>query len=338
MRALALLSGGLDSQLAVRVMQRQGIDVVGVHFFHRFNRPGDPGSWPDTGTTPRGAGEVEQVAACLGIEVVLRDFSTEFLAFVNKPRHGRGKGFNPCVDCKITMLTLAKEMMDEHETMFVCTGEVLGQRPMTQVRHRMNFIAKQSGLGRLLLRPLSAQRMTPTVAEERGWVDRERLLALHGRGRKAQMALAAELGIADYPQPAGGCFLTDGSVATRFFSWVDRLGSVGPRELMVFRMGRHFTLPGGSYVVAGRDERENGILRALLPYATRVETRDHPGASVFVLHQPGEDELKIAGAMAARYSKLRDNETVVVTATRGGSTKELVVHPLDPQSIEALRV
>lgn len=338
MKALALLSGGLDSLLAIRVIQRQNIDIVGVHFFHRFNRPGDPGSWPDTGTIPPAAGEVERVAEYLGIEAVLRDFSTEFLAFVNHPRHGRGKGFNPCVDCKVAMLTLAREMMDEHGASFVFTGEVLGQRPMSQVRHRMNFIAKQSGLRHLLLRPLSAQRMSPTVAEERGWVDREGLLALQGRGRKAQIALAAEFGIADYPQPAGGCFLTDATVATRFFSWVDRLGSVGPRELMVFKLGRHFALPGGSYVVAGRDERENGILRTLLPYATLLQTRDQPGSSVFVLHQPNEDDLKIAAAMAARYSRLRNEDTVAVTATRGGSCAELLIRPLGMESVETYRV
>lgn len=338
MRAMALFSGGLDSQLAVRLIQCQGIDIVGVHFFHRFHKPGEAGSWPDTVSVPSSVEAAHAAAERLGIELVPYDFSKEFLALINKPRFGRGKGFNPCVDCRITMLSLAKEMMPSLDAAFIITGEVIGQRPMTQVRHRLNFIAKQSRVGRLLLRPLSAGRLAPTVPEDRGWVDRTRLLSLTGRGRKAQVALATELEVDEFPQPGGGCFLTDENVASRFFSWVHRLGSVGPRELVAFRVGRHFILPGGTYAVAGRDQHENEALRALLPEAWHLVVRDRPGSSVFALHDPSDDDLRVAGGIAARYSKMRDSASVVVTATRGGESSELVVDPLAVELTESLRV
>jgi len=338
MRALALLSGGLDSQLAVRVIQSQDIEVVGVHFFHRFNKPGEPGSWPDTTVLPPPAKDVERVAERLGVQLVVYDFSKEFVAFVNKPQHGRGKGFNPCVDCRITMLSLAKTMMPNLDASFVITGEVLGQRPMTQVKHRLNYIAKHSSLGRLLLRPLSAQRLSATLPEEQGWVDRDRLLDICGRGRKAQMALAPELGITEYPQPAGGCFLTDLNVASHFFSWVERLGSVGPRELVAFRLGRHFILPGGNYAVAGRDQHENEALQALLPEATQLVCRDVPSSSVFVLHETNSADLLAAAGIAARYSKARNEGEVIVSATRLGAARELSVSPLSTEVIDSLRV
>ncbi len=338
MKALALLSGGLDSQLAVRVVQRQGIEVVGIHFYHHFGQPGAVGSWPDTASVPASARAVEEIGTKLGIPVILYDFSKEFLGFVNRPQHGRGKGLNPCVDCKVTMLGIAKRLMPSVGASFVITGEVLGQRPMTQVKHRLNFVAKRSGLGRLVVRPLSAQRLAITLPEERGWIDRRGLLDIAGRGRKPQLALAAEFGIDDFPQPAGGCFLTDAAVASRFYGWVARLGTVGPRELVTFRLGRHFILPKGAYAVAGRDERENHTLQTLLPEATHLVVRDTPGSSVFVLHEPSHEDLVAAAGIAARYSRARTQDSVVVSVSRMGAATELTVTPLPLEVIETLRV
>lgn len=338
MIALSLFSGGLDSQLATRLLQLQGMNTVAVHFFHRFHQAGEPGSWPDTDGLPQVAAMVREAAEQLGIELVLTDFSEQFLRVANDPRHGRGKGFNPCLDCRIVMLDLARQLMPEYGASFVFSGEVLGQRPMSQHKQGLEMVAKRSGLGRLLLRPLSARLLPPTIPEEEGWVDREKLLALQGRNRKPQMALAQEFGIEGYPAPAGGCFLTDPNLASRFYSWAEHLGALSPREMVALRVGRHFRLPGGTHAVVGRDKRENESLKALLGDLCHVTVEGFPGAWVFFFHTPSEKDLDIAARLAVRYSDAKDRRDVNVAVLGIDPPRTIIADPLDDDVLESLRV
>jgi tRNA-specific 2-thiouridylase len=336
--ALSLFSGGLDSQLATRLLQLQEIEAVAVHFFHRFHQAGEPGSWPDTVGLPRAAATVREAAEQLKIRLVLNDFSDEFLRVANDPRHGRGKGFNPCLDCRIVMLDRARRLMAEYGASFVVTGEVLGQRPMSQHKQGLEMVAKRSGLGRLLLRPLSAQRLPVTIPEEEGWVDRDKLLGLQGRNRKPQIALAKEFGLNDYPAPAGGCFLTDPNLASRFYAWSEHLGALSQREMVALRIGRHFRLPGGTHAVVGRDHHENESLKSLLGDTCHLTVAGIPGAWVYFFNTPTTEDLEVAARLAVRYSDARDRRSVNVAVLGIDPPCTIVADPADDGLLESLRV
>ncbi len=338
MKAMGMFSGGLDSQLAVRVMKDQGITVMAVYFYHRFNRIGEQGTWPDMDHAPPQVACMSELAREAEVDFVAVDFSQKFLDITNSPKHGRGKGFNPCLDCRIAMLTSARDIMEEVGAAFVFTGEVLGQRPMSQHKQGLQMVAKRSGLEGLLLRPLSARLLPPTLPEDKGWVDRSRLLSLQGRNRTPQFDLAKELGVKHYPTPAGGCFLTDPNLATRFFSWTTHHGEIGPREMVLLRIGRHFHLPGGVHVVVGREKSENEQLRSMLPNVFHLATTDSPGASVFLLQSPTRDDVELAARLAARYSKARTEDTAHVSMTGPGTSAMIVAHPADDDLLAKLRV
>ncbi len=256
--ALGLFSGGLDSILACRVVADQGIRVVALKFVtpffdHDLLRRTDDYS-----------------AAMLhrhGLEVRVIDLSEGYLRLLDHPAHGFGKHFNPCIDCKILMLTRARSLMAEYGASFLVTGEVLGQRPMSQRRDTLRVIERDSGCAGLLLRPLSAKFLAPTRAELEGLVDRERLYGFSGRGRKQQRQLAAELGITDYPNPAGGCMLTDPNLAARIKHFYQGLFSFGDRraveDIRLLAIGRHFRIDDDVWLIMGRSERENERLLAL---------------------------------------------------------------------------
>ncbi|HIQ37782.1 MAG TPA: thiamine biosynthesis protein, partial [Desulfocapsa sulfexigens] len=204
--ALALFSGGLDSILAVKLVASQGVRVLAVKFvtpFFDYELLEDPEKY------------TQEIMAKYGIEVILHDLSHNYLDLLHNPSHGFGKNFNPCIDCKILMCSRAKEMMAKYGASFLISGEVLGQRPMSQRRDTLRVIERDSDNDGLLLRPLSAKLMDPTKAETEGWIDREKLLNFSGRGRSRQIKLAKEYGIVDFPAPAGGCILADPILSTR---------------------------------------------------------------------------------------------------------------------------
>jgi tRNA U34 2-thiouridine synthase MnmA/TrmU len=242
MIAIALVSGGLDSLLAANLIKNQGVQVVGLHY-----------------KLPSCKLNFKETFWDIGIPLVEIDLADEFLSLIRKPRYGFGSNMNPCIDCKILMFSRTRELLPEFKASFVVSGEVLGQRPMSQTKQSLELIKNNSGLGDLLLRPLSAGLLAPTLAEREGWVDREKLLKFSGRIRRPQMALASQMGIKKYANPAGGCLLTDPEFSKRLKELIahDEL-NLGNLELL--KLGRHFRISDKAKLVVGRDEKENNRL------------------------------------------------------------------------------
>lgn len=244
-KAIALVSGGLDSLLAAKIIFDQGVELIGLHFKIPFCKLNIKKVFPD-----------------IGIEIIEVDLAKEFLSLIQKPRYGFGTNMNPCIDCKILMFSKAKELMDDLGAKFIITGEVLGQRPMSQNKQALRLIKERSGLDDLLLRPLSAQFFAPSLAEKEGWVRREKLLAFNGRRRNAQMQLAKELGLMKYSTPAGGCLLTDPCFCKRMQELLAHK-ELDLDNLALLKVGRHFRIGDKARLVVGRDEKENNLLAQL---------------------------------------------------------------------------
>ena len=243
-RGLSLMSGGLDSQLAVRVLQRAGADVEAVAFETPFFK----------------ADTARRAAQALGVKLHVVDFTDEEVALIENPPHGFGGAMNPCIDCHAAMIRRAGEMMRELGYDFVATGEVRGQRPMSQNAQSLLTVEKASGMKGRLVRPMSAKLLEPTIPEIEGILDREKLLDISGRSRDRQIALAAEFGITDYPSPAGGCKLTEEAFGRKLKDLKDHEGLKSRALLDLLVVGRRFRLPGGSSVILGRDAGENALL------------------------------------------------------------------------------
>ncbi|MDD5130054.1 MAG: tRNA 4-thiouridine(8) synthase ThiI [Candidatus Omnitrophica bacterium] len=241
-KALALISGGLDSLLAAKLIHDQGCEVTGLHFKIPFCKLNIKESFPD-----------------IGINIIEEDIGVQFLELLRQPHYGFGSNMNPCIDCKILMFSRAKELMPELGARFIITGEVLGQRPMSQNKQALKLIRRRSGLDDLLLRPLSAQFFPPSLAEKEGWVKREKLLNFNGRIRTPQMQLAKNLGFDDYANPAGGCLLTDPCFSKRLAELLSH-NELNLENLELLKIGRHFRLGNDTRLVVGRDEGENNRL------------------------------------------------------------------------------
>ncbi len=291
-KAIALLSGGLDSTLAVRLILDQGIAVEALNFVTPFctcNR--------------RGRCEARHVAEEFGIPWKTIAITEEFFPVIKDPRYGYGSGMNPCLDCRILMFSRARERMEEIGAAFVFTGEVLGQRPMSQHRQAMRIIDRESGLDGRLLRPLSARLLEPTIPEKEGLVDRERLLDIQGRSRKPQMALAEERGITDYPCAAGGCLLTDPGFARRMRDLVRFRPDFDLNDVNLLKAGRHFRLLPGAKAVVGRNEEENRRLQILARKDDVLfEVKGCGSPTTLLRGEVGKAEMHLAAAITARYS------------------------------------
>jgi len=342
-RALGLLSGGLDSTLSARIMQEHGVEVLGLHFSTGFclaDRHRMLGNRSNPDKPYRN--EALRAGADLSVPIEIIDIKDEYLPkVVLNPKYGYGSGMNPCIDCRIFMLQKTKEIMEERGYHFVFTGEVLGQRPMSQRRPPLEDVAEESGLGRLLLRPLSAQLFPPSIPEERGWVDRERLYDISGRSRKRQMELADELGIIDYPQPAGGCcFLPDENYARKLQDFLAHHGTdVSPDDMMLLKVGRHFRLSGKVKAVVGRDEGENAYLQRFTEGRAEVWVDEFPSPLTLVEGQPSAHDLETACRITARYSDGRDEPTVPVRWRIGEDEGQLTVEPLQGDAeLEEMRI
>ncbi len=305
-RALGLFSGGLDSMLAAAVLRAQELEVTLICFVTPFF----------------GAERARESAAHLGLPLKELDFTDKFLPLIYDPPHGWGRGHNPCVDCHILMLREAGARLSVEGFDLLFTGEVLGQRPMSQNRGALNLITRESGFADVLVRPLSAKSLKTTRPEELGWVDRERLLNLSGRGRKRQIALAKELGITRYPAPAGGCLLTDPGYAARLKELLCHVQEAPRRELEMLRYGRHFRLPGGAKAVVGRTERENEALLGMkAPGDLLVKVEKIPGPVVLVCGAEADTDLEAAAMLAAAYSDAQPGTPVRVMAENTGQDR-----------------
>ncbi len=309
-RAVGLLSGGLDSTIAALVVRDLGVEVYGLCF-----------------ALPWGCCSKEQameVARTLGIKFMVLQLDEAYLEMIKNPKYGRGRALNPCVDCRIHMFTKAKKYMEQIGADFCFTGEVLGQRPMSQMRHSLATIEKQSGLTGRLLRPLSAQLLDPTIPEQEGLIDREKLLAISGRGRKEQILLAEENGVRDYPNPAGGCLLTDENFS-RKMSDLLKHGYRNFREAVTLKWGRHFRLSHDFKAIVGRNEEENETLRRFAHVNDIImELADKKGPTVILKgDKPGEETLAFAAGLLKHYSRHKDKSTIEVEYRSAEGTEEI---------------
>ena len=314
-RCLLMYSGGLDSTLAGIILRLQGIDVIAINCFTGFcltDHKRRMGHERKDGS--RYQNEAIVGAAGLHIPVEVVDVREGYLKVLTEPKHGWGSSVNPCIDCRIHMLSYAsRELMKEYDAHFIATGEVLGQRPMTQMRRQMKLIERESGLEGMVVRPLCQQALDESIPEKRGWVDRESLLGINGRGRKEQIRLAKSFGVLDYPQPAGGCcFLTDGSYGNRL---KDAIEYRGDRELdfddvLVLKVGRQFRLPDGNKLIVGRNHDENELLRSYWHLGTYMQVKTYPGPLSLYLGDQLSDDFRLALRITARYSDCPADEAV----------------------------
>ncbi|MBN1976896.1 MAG: hypothetical protein JW918_05800 [Anaerolineae bacterium] len=336
-KAVGMLSGGLDSTLAVRVMLEQGIQVTALHFRTGFSYPRR-----DRETGAPLPSDAERAAEMLGVPLEIIEVPEDYIPVVLHPRFGYGSGMNPCVDCRIFLLRQAKAWMETHGHHFVLTGEVAGQRPKSQMRPTLKTVERESGLEGYLLRPLSARLLEPTIPEQRGWVDRGRLYAIEGRGRKEQIALAAEFGITGYAQPSGGCcYLIHQTYSRRLRDFLDREGeeALNAAQAQLLAVGRHLRLESGRKVIVGRHERENDYLESCDMPGVLLATPDHPGPVTLVPGEPTREEIEQAARFTAGYSDGQDEPAVRVEVRRGGGPVEVItVKPLPREEAQALMV
>lgn len=323
-RAIALLSGGLDSTLAVKLMLEQKIDVIALNFVTPFC----------TCTKSSCQNQAKKVANKFDIDVKIVSLKEEYINVIKNPKHGYGKNMNPCIDCRIFMFSKAREYMNETCASFVFSGEVLGERPMSQRREAMQLIEREAALNGRLLRPLCAQYLEPTIPEIEGIVDRSRLLAIQGRSRKPQMSLAQEKGVYDYPCPAGGCRLTDPHFAKRFKDALEH-GEDSFDEISLLRFGRHFRLPSGVKVIVGRDEIENKRIKTLSKDEDSVlEVASHPGPITLLRNSKAPRDIEVAATLCVSFSDYQGEEPVAVKVADG----ELLTACMPRDSFSHLRI
>lgn len=312
-KVIVLTSGGLDSILALTIMKNEGLDVTGLHCFSLFTVPKyrDFEPYPARDTFMR-------------IPRINIDVSKEQTAALLNPLYGYGSAVNPCIDCKLIFFKKARELMEEMHADFVATGEVLGQRPMTQQSNIMRMLEKRSGLEGYLLRPLSARLMNPTIPEKRGWVNRERLYDISGRGRKRQIKLASHFGIKEYPAPAGGCLLTEKSFTARFNDLVACSEDIALEDVLVLKYGRHFRISEGCKLVVGKNQAENEYLKNINWGNITIDLNGTPGPYSLLMWDGKVSHLRSALGIVARYCvhkavggkvifkvKSRDNEKII---------------------------
>lgn len=328
-KAVGLLSGGLDSTVATKLMIELGIEVIALNFITPFCI-----------CTRKGCKhEASRVAREFGIEIKIINAGEEYIQVIKNPTYGYGKNMNPCIDCRIFMLKKAKEFMKKEEASFLFTGEVLGQRPMSQRKEPLGLIEKESNLKGLILRPLSAKFLEPTIPEKEGLIDREKMLEIKGRSRKPQMNLAKGLNVYNYPCPAGGCRLTDfnfaGKIRDSFEYEEDTI-----LDMHLLKYGKHFRLPKKSKLIVGRNERENEMIANLSEEADLIiEALDCKGPlAVLRRRNYKEADLKIAARICANYCSGNLERLKMRISARGQLLREMKVVPLNVGKAEIYKV
>ena len=315
-KALVLMSGGLDSILAAKVLQEQGVEVEAVSFITPFFT----------------AKEAIKASAMLNIPLHVVDITDEHLTVLKEPKHGYGRFMNPCIDCHALMIRRAARLMREIGADFVATGEVLGERPKSQNRKALDVVEHESGLDGYVLRPLSAKRLKPTIPEREGLVDRDRLLAISGRSRKPQMALAEQYGIKEYPSPAGGCILTDPMFSVRLRNLYKIEGRPSVKDINLIKVGRIFLSTEGVLIIVSRNERENEVLLETAGEGDIFfEVEEYPGPlTVVPKGDAGEETIYLAAALTAKYGKAKAAGEVDVATWVHGSGEKRLIRIVDP--------
>jgi tRNA-specific 2-thiouridylase len=330
-KAVALISGGLDSMLAAKTVMDQGIHVEGINFFTGFCVEGHTHAIREKDRAKPKRNNSLWVAEQLGIKLHIVDVIEEYKNVLINPKHGYGAHLNPCLDCKIFMVNKAKQWIAENDFDFIITGEVIGQRPMSQRKHTMPVVARESGADDLLLRPLCAKNLAPTLPEREGWVDREKLHDFSGRSRKPQMEMAERYGFHDYSQPAGGCcFLTDKNYSAKL---VDLWRSHGHKDyelddVMLLKVGRHIRPAHHFKLIVAREEGEGRFLQGYQKEFISLLASSHNGPLVLIDGTPSAEDLYLAAGITARYGQGREAEQVDVTIMdKDGTERTIQVKP-----------
>jgi tRNA U34 2-thiouridine synthase MnmA/TrmU len=319
-RAIGIFSGGLDSMLAVELLRRQGVEVLAVTFETPFF----------------GSERARQSAQLLSVDHRVADITAEHLEVVLAPRFGRGRHMNPCKDCHALMFRKAGEILDREAYDFLFSGEVLGQRPFSQNPRALQEVARASGRPELIVRPLSALCLPPSGPEQRGLVDRSRLLGLRGRSRKPQMELARQWGLHSYPSPAGGCLLTDPSFSRRLADLLEREPVWTERDLRLLTLGRHLRPPSGGKMVVGRNERENGRLEEMAgPDDILLWAAEQPGPTLLIPHGGSPERVALGAGLCLRYGGTPEGAPRPVRARQGGREWLLEAAPCPPREAES---
>jgi tRNA-specific 2-thiouridylase len=321
MKALCVYSGGLDSALAAAVTRAQSIEVLALFFETPFFS----------------SGRARKSAQASGLPFRVVNITRRHLEILKNPRHGYGRHMNPCIDCHTLMFRIAGELLEEEGARFVVTGEVLGQRPMSQNKGALNLIARESGLGERLLRPLSAKLLPVTLPEKEGWVNRDLLLDFNGRSRKPQMALARHLNITEYPAPAGGCLLTEKDFSNRLRDLLSSKPDPETREFELLKIGRHFRVAPHCKLIVGRNKVENDAIENLAGKEDFIlSTVSVPGPTVLVSGKNSEDGLPIAAAVTAAYSDAQGQVEVQLRVGNGRFERRMVVGVRDKAEFKHL--
>ena len=318
-KAVALISGGLDSILAAKIVMEQGFDIVGLYCTSPFSK--SYGREQET--------HAARVSKAIGIDLRIFDMGQEYIELVRNPVHGYGKNVNPCIDCKIFMLKKAKAMMEELTSPFVVTGEVLGQRPMSQRRDTFHVIERDADMRGMVLRPLSAKLLPPTQGELNGTIDREKLLSISGRSRNVQFRLAERYGISGFSPPAGGCLLTDKNFSAKLRDLFEDNIAVNPDDIRLLTVGRHYRFDAGVKIVLGRNNNENNLLMSIAPYGYHLfMPQGFPGPVALLNGIPTQDVKQTIGRLIITYSKHVSGRTYLI---RHGNE---VFDPGDPLPID----
>jgi len=333
-KALGLLSGGLDSTIAVKLMVKLGYDVTVLNFMSPF--------CTCTKKSDGCKSAAHKLAGELDLKIKTEFMGGEYLEMLRSPKYGYGSGVNPCVDCRIMMFKQTKTIMDRMGAHFVFTGEVIGQRPMSQVKNRLALIEKECGLKGYIVRPLSAALLEPTVPERKGWIDRQEMLDISGRSRHKQIKVGREMGIPEENLcTSGGCLLTDKHFASKMKDLLGHSEKLSVKETRMLRLGRHFRIADNCKVIVGRNEGENERLeRMAMEGNTLMHVKNYNGPCVVVVGDTDNGLGLTAGRIAARYSDApRDIEVEVELRKTGVDDSEtLVVRAIEDSFLEKVRV
>ncbi|MDD5163599.1 MAG: 7-cyano-7-deazaguanine synthase [Candidatus ainarchaeum sp.] len=326
-KAIGLLSGGLDSTLAVKLLQDQGIEVIALTFTSPFCLCNQKGKCYSAETAKK-----------LGIASKVIPKGEKYLKLLRNPKHGYGSAMNPCIDCRIFILKEAKSFAKKTGAKFLFTGEVLGQRPMSQHFQALKKIEKEAGLEGKLLRPLSAKLLAPTEAEEKKWVDRNKLLCLQGRTRKPQFELAKKFGINDFPCPSGGCLLTYKEFAAKIRDLFKNKKTVSLKDIAILKIGRHFRI-GKNKIIVGRNKEENAQLLGLKQKNEIAFEVPNTGSPVAILQgKKTKSTLQAAAQLTLRYSDCRQEKAEVEYWALPSKKKKIIVKQVSEKEIEKLRI